>query len=451
MNLTHFTYERRVSPVQLSLFHSSNSPDRRSELRPTKKAYYVVSLLLILPLGFLVVRHMQAEPRTAHRVLYYVDPMHPSYTSDRPGIAPDCGMKLEPVYADEDAIATTSPRAELEGVSINPGIQQSMGIRVVSVEKTFGTRTLRVAGRVTADESRVYRIDAGVDGFVKETREDTIGSHVNKNQRLATIYSPEFISAAGGYFSASQQAQTTVPSENASGAQAQSGVQNWANRLRTLGMSDAQIDELAVTRKTPDSIYIVSPISGFVLVRNIAAGMRFDRNMEFYRIADLSRVWIIADVFNGEDQYLRSGSLARISLQNQRREFLARVSNILPPIDPVNRTIAVRLECENQGFVLRPDMFVNVDFVLPVPSGLSVPIDAVVDSGRSQRVYVEINKGTFEPRQVKIGEQFGERVQVLDGLSEGEKVVGSGTFLVDSETRLRLIGGERQAKRVHAK
>jgi Cu(I)/Ag(I) efflux system membrane fusion protein len=173
--------------------------------------------------------------------------------------------------------------------------------------------------------------------------------------------------------------------------------------------------------------------------------MRFDRNAEFYRIADLSHVWIIADLFQGEDQYLHPGTLARINLRNQRREFSARVSNILPQVNPVNRAIAVRLECDNSDLVLRPDMFVDVEFVLPAPSGLSVPVDAVVDSGLSQRVYVETSEGRFEPRQVEIGERFGEREQVLAGLSEGEKVVASGTFLVDSESRLRLLGGERQA------
>jgi membrane fusion protein, copper/silver efflux system len=412
-----------------------------------RRAFYAISLLLSVPLGFVVLPHrLQQEPGTARRILYYVDPMHPSYTSDKPGIAPDCGMKLEPVYAEEPEKlnAATSLQTKPEAVTVDSNIQQSLGIRVITVEKTFGTRILRALGRVTADETRVHRVDAGVDGFVKETREDTVGSHVKKDQRLAVIYSPEFISAAGGYFSASQQAQTSVPDGGAAGAQAQLGVRNWANRLRTLGMSDAQIDELNVTRKAPDGIYIVSPTTGFVLTRNIAPGMRFDRNMEFYRIADLSHVWVIADLFGGEDQYLHPGSLARITLRNQRGVFSARVSGILPQVDPVNHAIAVRLECDNPGLVLRPDMFVNVDFVLPVPSGLSVPVDAVVDSGLSQRVYVETSEGRFEPRRVEIGERFGEREQVLEGLSEGERVVASGTFLVDSESRLKVLSSERR-------
>src|SRR5436853_4526272 len=175
-----------------------------------KRALYAISLLLSVPLGFLVTHHsVPRQPTTPRRVLYYVDPMHPTYTSDRPGTAPDCGMELEPVYAEEaeNAMHTTSSEGKSDVVTIDSEIRQSLGIRVVSVEKTFGTRTLRVAGRVIADESLVYRVDAGVDGFIKETRDDTVGSHVRKNQRLAAIYSPEFVSAAGGYVSASQQAQ----------------------------------------------------------------------------------------------------------------------------------------------------------------------------------------------------------------------------------------------------
>jgi Cu(I)/Ag(I) efflux system membrane fusion protein len=404
-----------------------------------KYMFYTIALLLV---AFLVSQsrtQRNQSTRASRRPLYYVDPMHPAYRSEKPGIAPDCGMQLEPVYSDEvgKSVLSAKGQSSSEAVVVDSRTQQLVGIRVASVEKTLGRRTLRILGRVAADETRVYRVNAGVDGFVKETREDTVGSHVKKDQRLAVIYSPEFISAAGGYFSASQQVQIGIPKESAAGAQAQVGVQNWANRLRNLGMSDLQIDELNVTRRTPDGIYVVSPVSGFILARNISPGLRFDRNMEFYRIADLSHVWVIADLLGSEDRYFRPGSIAHITLLNQNSSLSARVSNILPQVDPGTRRIKLRLEVDNQNFVLRPDMLVNVDFALPAPSGWSVPADAVVDSGLSQRVYVESGDGTFEPRQVEIGERFGDRVQILTGLAVGEKVVSSGTFLVDSESRLK--------------
>jgi membrane fusion protein, copper/silver efflux system len=208
--------------------------------------------------------------------------------------------------------------------------------------------------------------------------------------------------------------------------------------LRTLGISDAQIKELDLTRRIPEDIYVVSPINGFVLARNISAGQRFEKRMEFYRIADLSHVWIVADLFGSQAQYFHPGALARITLPDQKRSVSARVSNTLPEIDPTTRTLKIRLEAENGDFALLPDMFVHVDLTVQVPSGLSVPADAVLDFGFSKRVFVDRGDGIFEPRQVDTGERFGGRVQILRGLAEGEKVVDSGTFLVDSESRLRM-------------
>jgi membrane fusion protein, copper/silver efflux system len=368
------------------------------------------------------------------RVLYYVDPMHPGYTSDRPGIAPDCGMPLKPVYADEDveprALARPVATAR-ETINISPEKQQLFGIRVAAVARTSGKRALLVPGRVAADETRVYRVNLGVDGFVKETQDDAVGSAVKKDQRLAVISSPEFLSVMGGYLAASERTQGGTVNDSTP------GLQSWADRLRNLGMSDAQIKELRLTRNITNDIYVLSPVDGFILSRNISPGQRFERHTEFYRIADLSRVWILADLFGGEAQHFRAGDVARISLPDGKGSFLARVSTVLPQIDPSTRTVKLRLEADNKGFVLRPDMFVDVDFEWPVPPGLSVPADAVLDSGLSKRVFVARDKGLFEPREVETGECFGDRVQIVRGLAEGEQVVTSGTFLVDSESRLK--------------
>jgi Cu(I)/Ag(I) efflux system membrane fusion protein len=409
-----------------------------------RKVFYAISLLLALSLGFLLGRsRTQPKPgtSTARRVLYYVDPMHPAYRSDKPGIAPDCGMQLEPVYAADGKVVLAHVQSVPEAVTIDSLTQQLLGIRVAKVETTAGTRIVRVLGRVTADETRAYRVNASLDGFVEETHGDTVGSRVKKGQRLAVVYSLEFFSMIGGYISASEQAQSSAEKGGSANPRKSLEVRAWADRLHNLGMSEAQIEELYVTHKVPEGIYIVAPADGFIVARNISPGMRFDRNMEFYRIADLSHVWIVADLFGGEDQFFRPGAVARITLrnqnQNQNRSFSARVSDILPQVDPGTRAVRLRLEADNKTFVLRPDMFVDVDFALAAPTGLSVPADAVVDSGLSQRVYVDLGGGMFEPRQVETGERFGDRVQVLRGLSEGEKVVASGTFLVDSESRLK--------------
>jgi len=445
-----------------------------------RKGFYGIPLALAAALGVLLLVRGHTEARNPpaaapRQVLYWIDPMHPAYKSDRPGIAPDCGMPLEPVYADEGGPSSPAAVERTAGtVSIDSDARQMFGIRVVPVESTSGTRTRRVPGRVVADDSRVYRIGAALDGFVQETHDDTVGSPVKKGQRLAVVYSQEYTSSLGGYVSAAEQAQFSrgeqiqVPRndqpqagggetgtggseppaqvgnrgqarsawDSASGPGAAPAVRTWADRLRNLGVSEAQIEEMYTTRKVPDGVYIVAPADGYIVARNVSPGMRFERNAELYRIADLSHVWIVADLLGPEDQP-QPGAVARITAWNQSRSLSARVSASLPQVDPVTRAVRLRLEADNGALTLRPDMLVSVDFELPAPGGLSVPADAVIDSGLSQRVYAELGNGTFVARQVETGERFADRVQILSGLSAGDKVVASGAFLVDSESRLK--------------
>jgi RND family efflux transporter MFP subunit len=386
------------------------------------------------------------------RVLYWVDPMHPAYRSDHPGTAPDCGMKLEPVYSDAINGSTMSDRPTPVGtIQIGTGMQMAFGISSVPIEKTSGSRTVRLLGQVVPEDTRVYRINAGMEGFVRETFNDSVGTLVKKDQKLATYYGPESLSVASGFLAAVERVpgadgkdgSRTVPFPGAVSKQGVSSIQGYTDRLRNLGMSDPQIKRMAETRQLPESIEIVAPANGLILARNISAGEHFDRSTEFYRIVDLSKIWIIAEVFEKEADYFRPGALARISLPGQRTAFAARVSQILPEVDPETRTLELRLEADNPRFALRPNMFVDVELAVSAPPGLSVPQDAVVDSGREQRVFVERSAGVFEPREVETGWRFGDRVQVLRGLSEGERVVSAGTFLLDAESRLKAIPSQK--------
>ena len=408
-----------------------------------RKAIYILPLALAAIVGF-VLGQSRAPVKTqaARHILYYVDPMHPAYKSEKPGIAPDCGMKLVPVYADEAERPHSS--APSNSVRIDSATQQLFGIRLTTVEKASGTRNVRVLGRVAPDETRIYRVNVGTDGFVKETRDDAIGNRVAKDQRLATIYSPEFLAVSGGYLSANERtpAAATKDMPVASGA---ASVQARADRLRNLGMSDAQIQEMTITRRLPEDIYVVSPADGFILARNISPGQRFERYTEFYRIADLSQVWILADTFGQDARSVSPGAAARVVLPDTGKVFTARVSQVLPEIDPSTRALRIRLQADNPTFALRPDMFVNVELPVSVSAGVTVPIDALLDSGLGSRVFVESGDGYFEPRQVETGWRFDGRVQILKGLQPGERVVSAGTFLVDSETRLQLAANHGRA------
>jgi Cu(I)/Ag(I) efflux system membrane fusion protein len=403
--------------------------------------------------------HQAGEGAKSRRVLYWVDPMHPDYKSDRPGMAPDCGMELAPVY-DAAISPEVSGAPALDGaVGIDVDKQQLFGIRVAAVEKNSPSEIVRVLGRVVPEDTRVYRITAGSAGFIRETYNDSLGERVKKDQKLATSYIGETLAVASGFLAATQgvtgavgkDGSRTLAFPGAVNKQGVSSIQGYSDRLRNLGVSDMQIKQMADSRQLPETVDVVSPVDGFILARNITPGQHFDRSAEFYSIADLSQVWIVADIFGSEAQDFLPGTIARVTVLDQRRTFLARVSNVLPQVDAATRTLKLRLEADNPGFALRPEMFVNVELPARVPPGLTVPLDALIDSGREQHVFVERNRGIFEPRQVQTGRRFGDRVQIVRGLTEGERVVTGGTFLVDSESRLRFNTEAPLRQQLHAK
>lgn len=406
------------------------------------RVFGIAVILLAAASGFMIGRGHGSRPARAdsgqRRVLYWIDPMHPAYKSDHAGIAPDCGMQLEPVYADSSSPAAASSLALVSKAEGNHEDQVSQ-LAVVRVARSAASESLRVPGRVIPDETRVYKITAGVDGFVKDTHDDAAGNFVKKDQRLAVIYSPEFLTVLGGYLSASERTQNTTSKEGAAAAQGITGVQNWSDRLRNQGVSDAQIEELGRTRKIPEDIYVVSPVNGFVLSRTIAANERFERHTEFYRIADLSRVWIMADVASEQAEYLRPGATARVIGPDLKSTFTARVSNVLPQVDPVTRIVKLRLEADNPHFALRPEMLVQIEFTERASASLSLPRDAVLNSGREQLVFVKTSNGSFEPRTVATGRRFQDRIEILRGLAEGEWVAATASFAIDSEARLKNV------------
>ncbi|HEY3705856.1 MAG TPA: efflux RND transporter periplasmic adaptor subunit [Terracidiphilus sp.] len=377
-----------------------------------------------------------APPTQTRQILYYQDPMHPAYRSQKPGTAPDCGMDLVPVYADEAGAAARVDNA----ITISAARQRQFGIQTVPASVDAGTTSIRLFARVQADETRVFKLDFGTDGYVKETHDDAAGSRVTKNQRLATVYSPEILSVAGGYLSANERASgsSSMTKEAASSAaQGAATAGARADRLRNLGMSDAQIEEISQTRKLPEDAYVVSPVDGFILSRNVAPGMRFERHMELYRVADISRVWVEAEAFGQQAEAVQVGQKGRVLIPGSTHSMDGVVVGVLPEVDPNTRAVKIRLRVDNPGFKLRPGEFVTAELTTSVPRGVTVPVDAVIDSGSTQRVFVRADDSHFVPRVVRTGAQIGDRIQVVSGLEAGEAVVLSSTFLVDSEARLR--------------
>jgi membrane fusion protein, copper/silver efflux system len=382
----------------------------------------------------------RTERPGTREVLYWVDPMHPAYKSEKPGIAPDCGMALEPVYAGE-SVAATGSSVPPGALRVSPETQQTIGVQFALVGNSSVTRTIRTVGRVAVDDDRVYRLVATVDGIVRELHPNAAGSFVRRDQVLLTYYSSEFLGAQQAYFYALNTrdrigGDKTEPTEQMvlTNAQLRSAV----DTMRNLGMSEVQIRELGRTRRLVRDVELRSPVSGYVLSRSVFPEERLERGSELYRIADLSRLWVFADLFESDAHYVRAGTVAEVSFPSRQGvPMRTRISNVLPQLDPTTRTLKVRLDIDNPDMALRPDMFVDVEISATLPAAVTVPADAVVDSGLRKVVFVDRGSGTFEPRRVETGWRSDDRVEIVKGLMPGERIVVSGNFLLDSESRMK--------------
>jgi Cu(I)/Ag(I) efflux system membrane fusion protein len=413
-----------------------------------KKSILVILSLAALGLAFCAGSWVGWHSATAVKItsasrqaLYYSCPMHPAYRSDRPGDCPSCGMRLEPAYAGsvDSSDGTISSLAEEQGlVSVDPKHRQAIGVQVGMVERKPVTHLIRTSGRVATDETRIYRITGATSGWIEQALPNSVGSLVHKDELLGSFYAREFLSAQQSFFYA-LDARDRFMSQKAGEAQMASTnvqIQQSRDTLLALGMTNTQIEELAKTRERTYTIEIRAPADGFILTRNISPGQRFDSGDDLYVIGNLSKVWILADVFEHEARWLHPGDAVRVVHDGE--SFSAVVSDVLPIFDAETRTMKVRLDLANPKFRFRPGMFVDVEFRVSFPSVLAVPADAVVDSGRRKTVFVDRGEGYFEPRSIETGWRLGGQVEVVNGLMAGEHIVIAGTFLIDSESRMKM-------------
>jgi RND family efflux transporter MFP subunit len=381
---------------------------------------------------------------SGRKVLYWVDPMHPAYKSDKPGIAPDCGMKLEPVYADGGGPTPEKAVGDLSAmpvgtVQITPQKQQLIGVTYGEVERRGGSRAIRAVGKVVFDETRIQHIHTKIEGWIDQVFVDYTGQLVTKGQPLMTIYSPDMLASQRELLLAAK-AKDTMKNNPLPAAfdQSESLLQAARRRLELWDLSQAQIDQVLRTGEPIKNITLYSPIAGYVTDRKAFPQLKVMPDTDLYTIVDLDRVWIMADLFEYEAPNIHLGETARVSLQAiPGRTFAASVNYIQPQVDPMTRTLKVRLDMDNPGLILKPDMYADVEFQVSPPGELSVPADAVLDAGERKTVFVDRGNGFFEPRQVTVGERTGDRIQILSGLSAGERIVTSGNFLIDSESQMK--------------
>jgi RND family efflux transporter MFP subunit len=379
-----------------------------------------------------------AKPAAAgageRKVLYWVDSMHPWYKSDKPGLAPDCGMKLTPVYAGEEG-----KYARKDMVEVSAGKQQLMGVEFGTAEYETSSDTIRAAARITLDETRIAKVQPKLEGWIDQVFVDFTGKQVKKGDPLLTVYSPEALATQQEYLLAikAQQLMRDNPVHEMMGS-SENLVAAAKKRLELWDIGEQQIAQIARTGETLKNLTLYSPATGFVMERNAFPKQHVTADTALYTIADLSTVWVLADVFEYEAANVRIGQPASLTLAYlPGRVFRGRVSYILPQVDPNTRTLKVRIQLDNPGYTLKPDMYGDVELRGGGARKLMVPQGAVLNSGERQTVFVDRGNGAFESRDVKIGSQTGGRVEILSGLSAGERIVTSGNFLLDSESQLK--------------
>ena len=339
----------------------------------------------------------------------------------------------------DQTASPASPQSMPSGtISLNPDQQQMIGVRYTEVRRADMKRTLRTVGLVQMDEEKISRVHVKIAGWIEKVDLDYVGKLIKKGQPLFTLYSPDLVSTEQEYLIAlkGQEYLSKVPyADAASGSY--SLLRATRDRLQLWDVTDTQIRKLEETGKAERITTLYSPIEGFVMTRNAYEQAYVTPETDLYDIADLSTIWVYVDIYEYEAPFVRIGQPASMELSYfPGKTYRGRVAYVYPTLDPKTRTIKVRLEFPNPNFALKPEMYADVQLTIDYGMQIVVPSEAVLNSGTRQVVFIAKPGGYFEPREIKVGDRFDGQYAVLAGLKPGEKIVASGNFLIDSESRL---------------
>lgn len=384
---------------------------------------------------------MTASPSPgARKVLFYRSPMDPSVRSETP-TKDSMGMDFVPVYADE---AETGPAVDGRvAITLSPERRQLLGIRVEVVVKTSLKRSIRTVGRVAVDERRLHHIHTKYEGYVEHLHVDFTGKFVKRGEPLLSLYSPELVATQQEYLLAYRAQQRLGSSGIASVAKGGVDLLEAARqRLLFWDIRPVDIESLEKSGRVMRTLDLYSDISGYVVQKVAFHGMRVTPADTLFDIADLSQLWVLADVYESDLPSVRVGMEGELSVPYlPGKTWRGPVTYIAPMVEEKTRTIKVRIEVANRGEDLKPDMFADVVLESDLGSGLVVPDSAVIDTGDRRIVFVDREGGRLEPREVQLGAKLGDRVQVVSGLAEGDRIVTSANFLLDSESSLKAALG----------
>jgi len=365
------------------------------------------------------------------QIKYWVAPMDPTYISDEPGKSP-MGMDLVPVYENEGTAGTV--------INIDPMTTQNMGLRTTQAVRHNLSRSVRTVGLVAYPEPKQFQVTTKVDGWVESLRVAELGQEVRKGEVLLEIYSPELVTAQEEYLLALKNFEGVKQSPFPSIVDgAQRLLDASRKRLAYWDISRSQIKRLEASRQVTRTLKLLAPFNGIVTHKQVLEGGFIKAGTRLMEIADIRKVWVQADIYEYELPWVHEGLRAEVELPYKGETLQGVISRVYPFVEAKTRTVKARIELDNKNLHLKPDMYVNVRiYGDPINQALVVPSEAVLRTGSQETVFVALGGGRFEPRAVKTGlhDDIGH-VEVLSGLLDGERVVTSAQFMLDSESKLR--------------
>ena len=355
------------------------------------------------------------------KVLYWHDPMVPGPRFDKPGKSPFMDMQLVPVYADEQGET---------GVKVSPGVQQNLGIRTATVTRTQVASSFDAVGTVQFDERLTEAVQTRVNGYVERLLVRAPMEYVRRGQALATVFAPEWLGPQNEYLALKRAG---VSEDILAAAR---------DRMGAMSIPEALLRQSEQVGTAQARFTVAAPVSGVVAELGVREGVAVNPGMTLFRIAGLERVWAVAEIPEAQAVRLQRGQKVKAALQaDASQTFHGELKEILPQVSANTRTVQARFEVANRGGRLTPGMLLRVEVAGPPTSRLVVPSEAVIRTGTRAVAIVRKDNGTFEPREVILGADLGDQLEAVQGLNEGDQVVASGQFLVDSEARLKSVLG----------
>ena len=367
------------------------------------------------------------------QVAYWVAPMDANYRRNQPGKSP-MGMDLVPVYEEEK---NANKMGDDNAVYLSPAVINNLGVRTAVVQTGDFQSIIETVGFIDYDESKITHVHLRAEGWIEALYVNSVGERVEKGDKLFDVYSPELVNAQGDYLAALATGRAEIVSAS-------------KDRLAALGLPAPVINEIKRTGIAKKNIPYLAPQDGIVSAINIADGMHVTAKTTMVSLADLSTVWLVVDVFETQVSQMKEGLSAEVSFSYQPDKlWLGKVTYIYPQIDEKTRTLKVRLVFDNPSEYLKPNMYASVKlFGNKKSNALSIPREALIRTGSSERVILALNEGHFQPVEVRAGIEAGERVEIIEGLHAGDKIVTSAQFLIDSEasfsgTAMRMLGDSK--------